>query len=161
MKKYITLIIFAIAFGFVEAGVVTYLRALTPTSVGHGEYTTILNLGFMTFIHPTIPILPSPLSTIETVRELATIVMLGAVSYLAAQKIRQRVGAFMIAFATWDIFYYIFLAVLSGWPKSLFDIDVYFLIPVPWIGPVITPIIISIALFIFGSTLFFSKTKKH
>ena len=35
---------------------------------------------------------------------------------------------------------------LLGWPASILDWDVLFLIPIPWIGPVLAPVIISIAL---------------
>jgi len=87
-------------------------------------------------------------------REAATIIMLLTVAYISATNWKQRIGAFLITFAFWDIFYYIFLKYLTGWPKSLFDIDVYFLIPVPWIGPVITPIIIFMILAIIGTKLY-------
>jgi len=83
--------------------------------------------------------------------------MLLSVGYLSAQNIKQKMGAFLIAFGFWDIFYYVFLNLLIGWPKSLFDIDLFFLIPVPWIGPVITPIVVSILLIIIGVNLFLKK----
>lgn len=38
------------------------------------------------------------------------------------------------------------------WPPSLLTWDILFLIPVPWIGPVLAPLIISVAL-IVGSLL--------
>ena len=37
-------------------------------------------------------------------------------------------------------FYYLFLIPLTGWPKSLLDWDILFLLPVPWWGPVIAPV---------------------
>ena len=52
----------------------------------------------------------------------------------------------------WDIFYYVWLWIFLGWPPSLLTWDVLFLIPVPWIGPVLAPIIVSVAL-IVGSLL--------
>ena len=58
----------------------------------------------------------------------------------------------LIAFGVWDIFYYVFLAVIAGWPQSLLDWDVLFLIPLPWWGPVIAPVIIA-ALMVVGGTL--------
>ena len=42
-----------------------------------------------------------------------------------------------MAFGIWDIFYYVFLKIIYDWPKSLFDWDILFLIPLPWWGPVI------------------------
>ncbi len=55
-----------------------------------------------------------------------------------------------MGFATWDLSYYAFLRLISGWPQSLFTRDVFFLIPVPWIGPVITPIVAFAAVFYLG-----------
>ncbi len=55
-----------------------------------------------------------------------------------------------MGFATWDLSYYAFLRLISGWPQSLFTRDVLFLIPVPWIGPVITPIVAFAAVFYLG-----------
>jgi hypothetical protein len=155
--------LFGVAFGFVEASVVSYLRELLHFNVSYieGGYKTLLNVGFITFIMPDATILRTAhLTLTETVRELSTIVMLAAISYLSAKKLRQRIGAFMVSFAVWDLFYYVFLKFLTGWPNSLWDIDVYFLIPVPWAGPVLTPIVISLLLLFFGSTLYLKNKEK-
>jgi hypothetical protein len=56
-----------------------------------------------------------------------------------------------MAFGIWDIFYYIFLVPMCGWPRSLLDWDILFLIPLPWWGPVISPVLIA-ALMIIGGT---------
>ena len=52
-------------------------------------------------------------------------------------------AAFFVAFTVWDLTYYLFLRVLTGWPTSLTDTDVFFLIPVPWLGPVATAVVAS------------------
>jgi hypothetical protein len=39
----------------------------------------------------------------------------------------------------WDIFYYVFLRLISG-PKTLLDWDILFLLPLPWWGPVLAPV---------------------
>ena len=39
-----------------------------------------------------------------------------------------------------------------GWPPSLLTWDILFLIPVPWIGPVLAPVLVSVGL-IVGSLL--------
>jgi hypothetical protein len=49
-------------------------------------------------------------------------------------------------FGVWDIFYYLWLKVLLGWPASVFDWDVLFLIPLPWIGPVVAPLLVALAM---------------
>jgi hypothetical protein len=44
----------------------------------------------------------------------------------------------------WDIFYYVWLKVLLDWPASLLTPDILFLIPLPWWGPVIAPVLIAL-----------------
>lgn len=161
-KKLFALIIFGIGFGFVEATIVFYLRQMFNYTDGylHSSYNVILNTGIIAFIWPKAPILNNAQVTIaEVQREVATIIMLLSVAFLSASKWRQRFGAFLVTFAFWDIFYYIFLKYLTGWPKSFFDIDLYFMVPVPWIGPVIIPIIIFTILGIAGTILYLKKNQ--
>jgi hypothetical protein len=151
------LLLFGAAFGFVEAAVVFYLRNLIHFhqnySISH--YRVFLNLGFITFVSPSHSLLLNHrVSDVEVARETCTIIMLVCVSFLAAKRTRQRVGAFLVGFATWDLTYYLFLRIIDDWPKSLFTRDVFFLIPVTWIGPVITPIIICLAMLAVGIKLF-------
>lgn len=156
-RNFIALIVFGTAFGFVEAAVVYYLRDLirVPANYNIGSYHMLLNLGFIAFVSPAHPLLISGgVAHAEVMREAATIIMLLAVSYLAGHTLRQRIGAFLISFACWDLLYYVFLKVLDNWPGSLLTQDVYFLIPVTWIGPVITPVIISTAMLLGGAWLF-------
>lgn len=150
-KKLLAIIIFGIFFGLVEAAVVVYLRGIIGFKDTYPimPSTTLLNLGFISFVITKSPILNS-FQAIETVREAATIIMLASVAYLAGEKSRSRLAAFAIAFSFWDIFYYVFLKVFVGWPKSLFDIDILFIIPVTWIGPIITPMVIFTIVGILG-----------
>jgi hypothetical protein len=158
VKRNLTaLIIFGIAFGFLEAAVVFYLRLLLGYKSGYplGNYQTLFGTNFISFITTQKPLLGTmQIAGAETFREIATILILGAVAYLSAKKFKQKLGAFMISFALWDIFYYVFLKILTGWPTSIFSTDIYFLIPVPWIGPIITPLIISAVLFILGTMIY-------
>ncbi len=156
-EKLIALVLFSVGFAFVEAAVVVYLREIFNNSNTYIQtsYKTILNLGIIAFIIPDIPVLNDPkINFTELQREAATIVMLGSLAFISAQRWKQRIGAFLIAFGVWDIFYYIFLKYITNWPKTIFDIDVYFLIPVTWVGPVITPIVISILIIILGLKLY-------
>ena len=151
------LVIFGAAFGYVEAAVVYDLRhilgALSP--IVPTSYHTILNLGFITFIRPDRSLLAtSAIGRVETVREAATIVMLVAIAWLAAHRWTRRLGAFLIAFGTWDLTYYLWLRVILHWPASLLTRDIFFLIPVPWIGPVLTPLVISLLLVLGGVRLY-------
>lgn len=125
--------LYAVAMAAVESAVVVYLRALHP---GPAPVTVLLN------------VIPARLITIEIGREAATLVMLLAVATLAGRGEGRwpRFLYFCLAFGIWDIFYYIWLWVFIGWPPSLLTWDVLFLIPVPWLGPVLAPIIVSAGL---------------
>ncbi len=129
--------LFAIAFAFVESSVVVYLRAIYYPD------------GF------TFPLraIGSSHIVVELLRELATIVMLTLVAMLAAPRRWERFAYFLILFGIWDIFYYIWLKVLLNWPLSLTDWDILFLIPLPWIGPVIAPVLIALAMVVAGVVL--------
>jgi hypothetical protein len=126
--------IFGIAMAFVEAAVVVYLRAIY-----YPEGFTFPLKAFTDF-----KIL------VEVLREVATIFMLTAVAYLAGKSLRERFACFMVSFGIWDIFYYVWLKVLLDWPSSLFEWDVLFLIPLPWIAPVIAPASIAVLMLVFG-----------
>jgi len=58
-------------------------------------------------------------------------------------------------FAIWDIFYYVWLKVLIDWPASIMDWDILFLIPGTWAGPVLAPVLISIAMLIFAAAILY------
>ena len=150
------LIAFGTGFGFVEAAVAYYLRTVmgSPDTYSIGHYRVLLNLGFITFVSHLESFLPTNLGRIEVAREAATILMLAGVAIAVGRSATQRVGAFLVGFATWDLTYYLFLRLISGWPRSLFTRDVFFLIPVPWIGPVITPLVIFAAVLYLGVVLF-------
>ncbi len=153
----LVLVAFGIAFGYVEAAVVCYLRVLTKFHENYplSRYHVYLNLGFITFVKPFHTHLFSHrIGDIEVARESATIVMLVCVAFLVASSMFQRLGAFMVGFACWDISYYGWLRILDNWPRSFLTRDVFFLIPVAWIGPVITPLVICAVMLGFGSWMY-------
>lgn len=158
-------VIFAIAFAFVEASVVVYLRHLlgvnfTPPQVDRSEIL-FLTPG-IAFLEPQTAvkiITDTALLNVERVREAATIVMLASVATLAGKFIWERVAFFFLAFGVWDIFYYIFLRLTVGWPKTFGDLDIFFLLPTPWVGPVYVPILISTIL-IIGSIIYLKREDK-
>ncbi|MDQ6758441.1 MAG: hypothetical protein M3Z32_01085, partial [Acidobacteriota bacterium] len=82
----------------------------------------------------------------ELGREAATILMLAAVALAVARTFQEWAAAFLIAFGVWDISFYVFLKVLIHWPTSLLTWDLLFLIPVPWVSPVIAPVIVSLSM---------------
>ncbi len=128
------LTIFGIAMGFLETAVVIYLRRIYYPD------------GFK---FPLVEIENGILS-VEILREVATIIMLFAIGFLAGKTKLQRFAFFIYSFAIWDIFYYVFLKMFLDWPESLLTPDILFLIPVPWIGPVIAPIILSLSMIILS-----------
>jgi hypothetical protein len=131
-KKFISIAVFGIAMAYLEAAVVVYLRML---------------------FYPEGSLFPlkiMPLSTIliELGRELSTIVMLLVIGYLSGKKLIERFFYFIFCFGVWDIFYYVWLKVFLNWPDSLLENDILFLIPIPWVGPVLAPIIVSFTMII-------------
>lgn len=154
--------IFSIAFAFVEASVVVYLRHLLGASfsdLGKGE--VLLLLPGITFLQPQTAlkvIQDSALLNVEIVRESATLVMLGTVAWLAAEDLKRILAFFFLAFGIWDFFYYVFLKLTINWPVSLADPDVFFLLPVPWAGPVFVPLVIS-SILVTGSLYYLLRSK--
>jgi hypothetical protein len=124
--------LFAVAMGHLEAVVVYYIR---------------LDLGD---VHGAGTIPPEVLRSfpwgIEATREVATLVMLGTVAVLAGRTWSRRLAALLWTFAVWDATYYASLRVMTGWPPSLLSPDIYFLLPVPFGGPVWVPLAADVAI---------------
>ena len=162
IKIIFKVIIFAIAFAFVEAAVVDYLRHLLgATQPAIRKEEILLLLPGIAFLEPQTAlkiITNSAVLNVELARETATLVMLAAVAILAGKSFRQRLAFFFLVFGIWDIFYYIFLKIIIGWPKTLADFDVFFLLPTPLVGPVLAPVIISLVL-VMGSLFYLLKKK--
>ncbi len=131
-KTIILLALFSIAMGFMESAVVIYLRELYYPG------------GFK---FPLVPI-PPQIALTEFLREAATLIMLVIIGGIAGKNTTQRFCFFLFCFAVWDIFYYVFLKLFLNWPESIFTPDILFLIPVPWVGPVIAPCIASLTMII-------------
>ncbi|MGZ6214446.1 MAG: hypothetical protein ACXWMG_05790, partial [Candidatus Limnocylindria bacterium] len=91
-----------------------------------------------------------PFGWIEVGREGATLVMIGAVGWIAGRSPLERLAWAGVVFGIWDIGYYAFLWVFSGWPSSVGTWDILFLLSAPWAGPVWAPIAVSAALIGFG-----------
>jgi hypothetical protein len=136
--------IFAAAFGLVEAAVVVYLRAAVGLLPGYTGTLSQLQHSSQGYEQATsLSLFPQSLLTIEVYREAATMVMLVSAALLAASRTSARWAAFLWAFALWDIAYYAGLWATVRWPASLTDLDVLFLIPVPWVAQVWFPLLVS------------------
>jgi hypothetical protein len=90
---------------------------------------------------------------IELGREAATMFMLAGAALAFARNLREWLAAFMIGFGIWDVSFYVFLRVLINWPTSLFEWDLLFLLPVPWVGPVLAPLIVSVTMIVVGAMI--------
>jgi len=135
---------FAAAFGFVEAAVVVYLRAAMGLLPGYQGSLSDLRHSSQNYEQAaSLSQFPQSLLTIEGYREAATMVMLVSVALLAASKASSQWAAFLWVFALWDIAYYTGLWAIVRWPDSLTNLDVLFLIPVPWIAQVWFPLLVS------------------
>jgi hypothetical protein len=77
--------------------------------------------------------------------------MIAAVGVLAGRTWRRRTGYAAVAFGVWDICYYLFLRLISGWPRTLLDWDILFLLPLPWWGPVLAPVSIALLMILWGT----------
>jgi len=136
---------FAAAFGFVEAAVVVYLRAalgiVPEAAVQLNEVNRITSQ--LSVPASQLPPIVQNMMHVEVAREAATIIMLLSVAMLAARALRDRWAAFLWMFAIWDILYYVGLWATVRWPASLLDVDVLFLIPVPWVSQVWFPVLVS------------------
>ena len=133
--RWIVIAVFATAMGYLESAVVYYLR---------------------TMVNRIEPYQPEPLPNFanlaapELARELATMIMLLTIGWIAGRTWRGRIGFALLTFGIWDIAYYVFLIPLTDWPNSIADWDLLFLIPLPWWGPVWSPVSIAFLMIAFG-----------
>jgi hypothetical protein len=135
-QRWLLVATFAAAMAWVESAAVYYLRVMSDRIIPY---------------QPRPLPISGPLGLVELVREAATLVMLLTLGMLAGGARRRGLGYTAIAFGIWDIFYYVFLRVITDWPASLFDWDILFLIPLPWWGPVIAPVTIALMMIVWGT----------
>jgi hypothetical protein len=132
-------VMFAVAMAWVEAASVFYIRALVDRIEPY--QANPLPLETMT----------GALGYVEVWREAATLVMIATLGLLAGRTWRRCAGYAALAFGVWDIFYYVFLRLMSGWPRTLLDWDILFLLPLPWWGPVLAPVSIALVMILWGT----------
>ncbi|MHC4260249.1 MAG: hypothetical protein ACYSTF_07570 [Planctomycetota bacterium] len=146
LKRFAVVVMFGIAFAYVEAAVVVYLR-----EIFHAD-------GF------TFPLREFPISEnvslllTEIGREAATIVLILASCWLIGRNRQQRFAYFLAIFAIWDIFYYVWLKILINWPVSIMDWDILFMIPTKWASPVLAPVIVSVIMLLFAVIMLYRNS---
>ena len=121
---------------WVESAVVFYIRTMVDRIEPHQP--------------EPLPLIGT-LGPVELARELATLIMHFTIGMLAGRTWRARIGYMAVSFGIWDVFYYVFLKVMCGWPGSLFDWDILFLLPLPWWGPVLSPVLIALLMIFWGT----------
>ncbi len=141
-KILIWLTLFSIAMAYLESAIVVYLRAFMYP--GGFDFPLVM--------------IDKQIIITEVFREVSTIVILLSVSIITGKHLTEKFAWFIYCFGVWDIFYYVFLKLLIGWPESFMTWDVLFLVPVTWIGPVITPVITSFTMILLaGFIIWFSS----
>jgi len=143
-KRFCIAVIFSIAFGYIEAAVVVYLREIF--------YPDGFNFPLSVSI---IDAVSKRLLLTEIGREAATLVLIVTGAWLFGRNLRQKAAYFLTIFAVWDIFYYFWLKVFLDWPASVMDWDILFLIPMPWAGPVLAPVLVSVVMLIFAVVILY------
>ena len=144
-KTFLLVVLFSIAFAFIESAVVVYIRELYyPEGFD-------FPLKLMAF-HIIIT---------ELFREISTLIILVSIGILAGRSSIEKFAYFIMSFAIWDIFYYVFLKALINWPESLLTWDILFFIPLTWVGPVIAPVINSVTMIILACCIIFFVQKRE
>jgi hypothetical protein len=141
----VLLAIFGMAMGFLEAMTVVYMRQ---------KYFP------QGFAFPLGPLPPHTL-VLESLREMTTIVMLAIIAMLGSKNSLRRFVYFAYIFGIWDLSYYGALKLLLNWPPSLLTWDVLFLIPVPWVAPVLAPMICSFIMMAIAGWIFLLQEKGY
>jgi hypothetical protein len=134
--RWLLVVLFAVGMAWVEAASVYYLRVMVDRLDPYQANPLPMR---------------GVLEQVEVVREAATLVMLLTIGALAGRTWHTRLGYTAIAFGVWDICYYLFLKVICDWPKSVFDWDILFLLPLPWWGPVLAPVCIALLMIVWGT----------
>ncbi len=158
----VSLILFGVAFAYVEAAVVVYLRVhYDPIRRDaypdrpDGDLFPMLRLEHLEEAGPQY----THMLWTELGRELATMFMLVAAGLAVARNFRQWLAGFMIAFGVWDVFFYVFLKLLIDWPESLLTWDILFLLPLPWVGPVISPVLVAVSMTAAGVAILWREAR--
>ena len=137
--------VFAIAFAFVEAAIAIALKALYYPG------------GWRPPFHP----LPGAANLLEQAREIATLVMIASVAAVGRPSPREWVARALWIFGLWDLGYYLFLRWLTGFPSSLLDPDLVFLVPVVWVFPVWVAVVVSVAAIVLAVWLHHPSARRR
>jgi hypothetical protein len=147
------IVLFSATFGYVEAAVVAYLRAIySPLHLRFYPGASPSDLFPLLSLDQLRDLGEEHLTRLKTelCRELATLLMLGGVALMNGRNVREWLAVFLACFGIWDLTFYISLKALLNWPASLLTWDLLFLLPVPWVGPVAAPLLVAISMIGIG-----------
>lgn len=144
--------VFAASFGYVEAVTVVYIRQLGNMPIGI-DYAEIFRARSLSFDSATVTAEMRRLGilNIEMTREIATLLLLAGAAMAGGRNRWEQWGLFGFTFAVWDLSYYLYLALWIGFPKSLLETDIYFLVPIAWYGPVWFPVLVVMPVILIAS----------
>jgi hypothetical protein len=150
LERLLVAIVFSIAFGYIESAVVVDLRAIFHPNGFHFPMQVF-----------ALTAQGKHLLLTEVGREAATLVLILTAAWLFSRNRQEAVAYFMLIFAVWDIFYYVWLKVLLDWPATLMDWDVLFLIPVAWAAPILYPVLVSLTLFALAVAILYRSAQNR
>jgi hypothetical protein len=154
--------ILAVALAYTEACIVVYLRqAIAPLRSVHFPAAASEPLPLLTLqqLREGGDVYPRLLVT-EIAREITPLVVLLAAGWALARRKGQLAAFFLFGFGVWDIFYYVFLKILLGWPASLGTWDVLYLISTAWVAPVWAPLTVAATLVLAGASALYRGERR-
>ena len=156
LRLFLGLFLCGVSFGNIEAAVVIYLRGyyeplhqrLYPERAA-GDLLPLIPLEAW----PDFGVAGCNWQAVELFREAATLVLILGVALMVGRGFHHGLAAFLFVFGLWDLFYYVFLWLLIHWPSSLLTWDILFLLPVPWVAPVLAPSLVALTMVIAGAAV--------
>ena len=124
LKRLILVVLFSIAFAYIETAIVVYRRAIDYPSDHFRRRTEQHRC----------------LANTDLGRPAATLVLIVTAAWLFGVNRQARTAYFLLILAVWKIFYYVWLKVLTGWPTSILDWD----FRCRWASPVLYRILVSL-----------------
>lgn len=159
LRRLLVLVLFGLVFGYVEAAAVVYIRAsyapvhqrLFPDRDADDLFPLItLEQWEQHGPRHTQPLM-------EVGREIGTILMMALLALGLSRSAGQWFASFVLVFGVWDVSYYASLWVLMGWPRSLLDWDLVFAVPLPWVSPVLAPLVVAAVMIATGLVFFWRE----
>jgi hypothetical protein len=159
-RRLVLLILFGIVFGYVEAAAVVYIRVvyepihqrLFPKTAANDLFPLAVFEQWSREAHPYVK---TPF--MEMSREVGTLLLLALMAQAVSRTGPQWFASFALVFGVWDLTYYLWLLLLIGWPQTLLEWDLLFVVPVPWVAPVLAPLLVAATMVLTSSIYFWTE----